>query len=422
MRNNLGVFLICLAAVLGVDVSYAGCGQNINDGIQKIIDEGRVKYHIPGLEVSVSCPGEDSPRDFVSGTTTLNGDAPISREHLFQIGSETKSFISAVILQLEAEGQLSIYDPIGNYLKNIPEAWQDVTIQQLLNHTSGIFNYTEMVELWTTLMTSEFKMQFSSDELISFVKNKEFNFLPGFGWSYSNTNYILAGMVVQAVTGKSIEEELNTRLLLPLHLSNTYYYAHAYNDDMLQRMAHGYSSSGLFPDEPKDITSQNMSWANAAGAIVSTSHDTAMWLRHLLTDNDLLPATQRQELISIVDMENGQSLPSGNNKLGYGLGVLRFNSPAGEIWGHSGGTFGYASHMYWLKCNDVVITAIVNHVDQSEAEGLGSTAITMDLINFIQQSDTTKQCLVGLISSKQPLSKQLQSIRSLDQLVPKRSQ
>ena len=93
MRNNLGVFLICLAAVLGVDVSYAGCGQNINDGIQKIIDEGRVKYHIPGLEVSVSCPGEDSPRDFVSGTTTLNGDAPISREHLFQIGSETKSFI-----------------------------------------------------------------------------------------------------------------------------------------------------------------------------------------------------------------------------------------------------------------------------------------------------------------------------------------
>ena len=191
---------------------------------------------------------------------------------------------------------------------------------------------------------------------------------------------------------------------------------------MLQRMAHGYSSSGLFPDEPKDITSQNMSWANAAGAIVSTSHDTAMWLRHLLTDNDLLPATQRQELISIVDMENGQSLPSGNNKLGYGLGVLRFNSPAGEIWGHSGGTFGYASHMYWLKCNDVVITAIVNHVDQSEAEGLGSTAITMDLINFIQQSDTTKQCLVGLISSKQPLSKQLQSIRSLDQLVPKRSQ
>ena len=297
-----------------------------------------------------------------------------------------------------------------------------MTIQQLLNHTSGIFNYTEMVELWTTLMTSEFKMQFSSDELISFVKNKEFNFLPGFGWSYSNTNYILAGMVVQAVTGKSIEEELNTRLLLPLHLSNTYYYAHAYNDDMLQRMAHGYSSSGLFPDEPKDITSQNMSWANAAGAIVSTSHDTAMWLRHLLTDNDLLPATQRQELISIVDMENGQSLPSGNNKLGYGLGVLRFNSPAGEIWGHSGGTFGYASHMYWLKCNDVVITAIVNHVDQSEAEGLGSTAITMDLINFIQQSDTTKQCLVGLISSKQPLSKQLQSIRSLDQLVPKRSQ
>ncbi|CEG58290.1 TPA: beta-lactamase family protein [Legionella pneumophila] len=422
LRNKFGVFLICLTAVLGVDVSYAGCGQNINEGIQKIIDEERVKYHIPGIEVSISCPGEDSPRDFVSGTTTLNGDVPIRPEHLFQIGSETKSFISAVILQLEAEGRLSIYDPIGNYLKNIPEAWQDVTIQQLLNHTSGIFNYTEVVELWTALMTSDFKMQFSSDELISFVKNKEFNFFPGLGWSYSNTNYILAGMVVQAVTGKSIEEEINTRLLQPLHLSNTYYYAGAYNDDMLQRMAHGYSSIGLFPDEPKDITSQNMSWANAAGAIVSTSHDIAIWLRHLLTDDNLLSANQRQELLSLVDVENGQPLPFESDKVGYGLGVIRFNLPSGEIWGHDGGTFGFISHMSWLKCNDVVITAIVNHVDKSEADGLGSTAITMDLINFIQQADTTKQCQMGLMPSKRSLSKQLQSIRSLDRLVPKRSQ
>ena len=157
---------------------------------------------------------------------------------------------------------------------------------------------------------------------------------------------------------------------------------------------------GLFSDEPKDINNQNMSWANTAGAIISTSHDTAIWLRHLLTDNNLLPDIQRQELIGIVDVENGQPLPSESNKMGYGLGVAHFNSPAGELWGHDGGTFGFISHMYWLKCNDVVITAIVNHVDQDEVGGLGSTAITMDLIHFIQQTDPTTQLSKSWRSNK----------------------
>ena len=108
MRNNFRVFVILLTTIFGLDVAYAGCGQSINEGIQKIIDESRIKYQIPGLEVSISCPDEDVPRDFVSGTTTMGGDIPVQPHHLFQIGSETKSFIAAVILQLEAEGRLSI--------------------------------------------------------------------------------------------------------------------------------------------------------------------------------------------------------------------------------------------------------------------------------------------------------------------------
>jgi D-alanyl-D-alanine carboxypeptidase len=109
-------------AIFGIDVSYAACSQNINESIQKIIDGNRIKYQIPGIEVSVSCPGEEIPRDFVSGTTTIDGTVPVQSDHLFQIGSETKSFVTAVILQLEAEGRLSIYDPISTYLKNIPDA------------------------------------------------------------------------------------------------------------------------------------------------------------------------------------------------------------------------------------------------------------------------------------------------------------
>jgi len=280
LRNNFRTFVIFMI-IFGMDVSYAECGKNINESIQKIIDENRIKYQIPGLEVSVSCPGEEVPRDFVSGTTTIDGTVPVQSDHLFQIGSETKSFVAAIILQLEAEGRLSIYDPIGAYLKNIPDAWQIATIQQLLNHTSGIFNYTQVLEFWQTMKDSDFKKQWSSVELISLAKDKELNFSPGLGWSYSNTNYVLAGMLVEAVTGKSIEEELNTRLFQPLYLCNTHYYSKAYSDDILKRMAHGYSSLGFFSDEPRDITDKNMSWGNSAGAILSTSHDTAIWLRFI---------------------------------------------------------------------------------------------------------------------------------------------
>lgn len=421
LRNNFIVVVIFLTTVFGMEVSYSECSQNLNEGIQQIIDENRIKYKIPGLEVSVSFPSEDVPRDFVSGTTTLDGTVPIQSNHLFQIGSETKSFIAVVILQLEAEGRLSIYDPIGSYLKNIPVAWQSVTIQQLLNHTSGIFNYTQVPEFWQAMKDGDFKKQWSSDELVGFTKEKELNFSPSLGWSYSNTNYVLAGMLVETVTGKSIEEELNTRLLQPLHLTNTYYYSQAYSDDVLKRMAHGYSSFGVFSEEPNDIVDKNMSWGNAAGALLSTSHDTAIWLRHLLADNKLLNYTQRQELISFVDTENGQPLPPQSNKMGYGLGVVKFNSAAGEYWGHGGGTLGFISHMYWLKSNDVVITVIVNHVDKSEMDGLGSSAIAMDLINFIQHSDTTKQCQAGLMPSKQLLLKQLKLINNFEQLTPNRS-
>lgn len=77
LRNNFRVLVICLTAIFGMDVSYAECGPNINEGIQKIIDENRIKYQIPGLEVSVSCPSEDVPRDFVSGTTTIGGAVPV---------------------------------------------------------------------------------------------------------------------------------------------------------------------------------------------------------------------------------------------------------------------------------------------------------------------------------------------------------
>lgn len=356
--------------------AYCQCPKNLNK-IQKIIDTDRVKYKIPGIEVSVSCPGEDSPHDFVSGTTTIDGTLAVEPQHLFQIGSETKSFIAAIILQLEEEGWFSIHDPIGNYLKNIPESWRQITIQQLLNHSSGIVNYTDVLDEKGREKSFDFLKNWSSQELVDLVVDKPLYFVPGTGWHYSNTNYVLAGMVIEKITNRPVEETITNRLTTPLQLTNTYYLPRAYTEEMMQRMAHGYSDRGYFPDEPKDITNTNTSWANAAGAIVATSHDTAIWFRNLM-DGSVLSVPQMSKLMTVVEC----TLPNSTKKAEYGLGVMHdFHTFQGEAWWHSGGTLGYSALMVWLKEQDVVITANINHISANK----DLYDLMKDLAAFIQK-------------------------------------
>lgn len=406
LNNNIWlVFLILMVSIFATQISYAECDHNINKGIQKIIDATRMKYQIPGVQVSISCPGEEHSRDFVSGSTTMDGVTPIKPDHLFQIGSETKSFIAAIILQLEAEGWLSIYHPVGKYLQNIPDSWKKITIRQLLNHTSGIFNYTETDEFLSIEKSSDFKKQWVPEELIKLIINKKPYFEPGMGFHYSNTNYVLAGMIIRAVTGKSVEEEIKSRLLDPSHLSNTYYLPRTYNEDIMQRMAHGYFKLANSPSI--DVTDYNMSMADAAGAIISTSRDTAIWLRQLLTTDSILPDRQRNEMMNLVDEDNGQPLPNTSNKIGYGLGIEHgfiSDSSGGEIWTHGGGTMGYISNMIWLKCNNVVITTIINI---SSEDNNGNGALVNDLIAYIQKTDTSNQCNMKSGSQNLILLKQI---------------
>lgn len=376
-----------IAAIFETQISFAHCGPSINEGIQKIIDENRIKYRVPGIQVSILCPGEEMPRNFVSGTTTENGAVSVKSDDLFQIGSETKSFTSAILLKLEARGQLSIEDTIGKWLPQF-YVWKDITIKQLLNHTSGIVDYFDTEEFAKIEIDSNFKKQWTPDELIRLVINKPSYFSPGQGFHYSNSNYVLAGMMITAATGKSVEEAMKTFLLEPLLLSNTYYLPRPYDENIMQRMAHGY-----YPIEDNapfvDSTEYNMSEADAAGAIISTSEDTAVWIKKLLT-SDLLPEEQRNKMITLVSMENGQPLPPSSKKPGYGLGIARhFDSFGGEIWGHDGSTFGYNANMILLKCNNVYISTIMNLRDEHV-----SMIISHELISYIQSTDTSKRCTI----------------------------
>lgn len=264
--------------------------------------------------------------------------------------------------------------------------WQNVTIQQILNHTSGIPDYLNSPRLTDILRATNSSKQWAYEEIIDLVRDNKPNFRPGNGWNYSQTNYVLAGKIIEVVTQNTLESELSQRILMLLHLKNTLYHPYAYEEEMLQRMAHGYSEYGLFSDEPKDITHYNISWVNAAGSMLSTAHDKAIWLKALVT-TDILPPLQKQKLKRLVDPNTGQFLPLSSMEYGYGAGVIRWhNAFVGSFWVTGGMTMAYYTTTFYLEHNDIVVSVAFNHVNKLEHED-GMRLFWFKVLNMIQGFD-----------------------------------
>lgn len=385
MLRPVLVALLASSFLFASNVSHADCRKIVNAEIQHLINTDRIAYQIPGVQVSFLCARERKPRDFVSGTTIIDRMQVVQADHLFQIGSETKLFIAVIILQLESEGLLSIEDPIGKWLLNIPKKWKTITLKQLLNHTSGIYNYTDV---FRSRLTSgnpiDLKRQWYGQELIELAAEQVEYFYPGAGWHYSNTNYILAGMIIESVTGNSINAAMQNRIIQPFGLTNTSYIPSIYKENIFQKMAHGYAKSGILKNEPLDITDTNNSWAGAAGANVSTSHDIAIWFNKILKGN-ILPSKQLNELTTLADMQNGQPIPVTTDSAGYGLGIMHdFQTFDEESWWHSGGTLGYSAYMIWLKSSDIIISVNVNDITSNEHTRRDIYFLTKDLVSYLQ--------------------------------------
>ena len=266
-----------------------------------------------------------------TGHTDFSEKQQVNTTNLYQIGSITKSFISAIILQLEATPQFhfNIDDKLTTYLPQYPE-WGKVTVRQLLNMTSGIPDYLADENYLKDLANNPYK-QWDPDEQIDYVAKKPLQFTPGTKWDYSNTNYILAGMIINKVTGHSVEEEINNRFLAPnnsshIQLKNTFYVSHLYPSTIISRMVRGYrfgGDIGKFVPIKTDITDFSLSYAGAAGAIVSNTADINRWILALLTANKILPAKQLAEFTTLVSTATGKPLPvpSASDPDGFGLGI-----------------------------------------------------------------------------------------------------
>lgn len=387
-------FMLASASIVSPS-AHSACVPDLDKNVQKIVDEGRAKEKLIGMQLSIICKDEKIPHDFASGKTTMDGATTITPNTLFQIGSLTKSFTASLILKLEADKIVSINDEIGMWLTEIPEAWKKITIKQLLNHTSGIPDYVLTTDFQMAEFVSQGKKRWKQIELLQFVTSKPLLFPTGKGYFYSNTNYVLAGMIIDvalASQGKSYADAIKQELIAPLGLTNTFYLPQSYDEEIFSRMAHGYYQVDHNLPEVIDITSYDMSFTNTTGANVSTAHDVSIWFQNLMHGN-ILPTSQMTEMMSMVDMDTGQPVQKG----GYGLGIYEYNFDKRQkevMWQHMGETLAYHSAMYWLPCRDVVVTYTSNLNTADTDIVVAGTEIAQQVISFIQQADLDKKCQI----------------------------
>ncbi|AUG79428.1 alkaline D-peptidase [Kitasatospora sp. MMS16-BH015] len=296
-----------------------------------------------------------------AGRRELKGDAaPLTDGH-FRIGSSTKSFVATVVLLLVDEGRLGLDHQVADLL---PEFGIDrrITVRMLLQHTSGIFNHTgELYEDGTVVLGVPWQGKewvdnrfrtYLPEELVRLSLAEPVRFAPGAGWSYANTNYVLARLVIERVTGRPFAEELRRLVLEPLGLTGTV--APGASAELPEPHNHGYYR---YEDGGRqrtiDVTRQNPSWVGAGGDLISTTRDLHIYFSALMGGR-LLPARLLAEMRS----------PEAT--VGYGLGVFAQQTAAGPVFHHNGATMGSAALMYGSADGRTTLTAGLTWVDDAE--------------------------------------------------------
>ncbi|MGW3151239.1 serine hydrolase domain-containing protein [Streptomyces sp. NPDC001177] len=268
-----------------------------------------------------------------AGTADLGTGGRMRTGDHVRVGSVTKTFVAVVALQLAAEDRLDLDDPVGRWLPGVLPYAGRITVRQLLNHTSGVPDYVEgLLQYNATQPGTPWLRHWEPRELVGFVAGDPPLFAGGSGWQYSNTDYILAGMIVEKVTHRSLADEVDRRVIDRLRLRDTSFPT---DEPTLPRpAARGYMDPGPAA-APVDVTEYNPTALWAAGAMVSTVGDVARFYRDLLGGR-LLPAPQLAQMLTFVDAGG----------FGYGLGIARIPTPCGPAIGHDGAVPGFATNAF----------------------------------------------------------------------------
>jgi D-alanyl-D-alanine carboxypeptidase len=349
-RTHATISTVAVLALAGLASTAAAAAPGREAKLQRALDQV-VAAGVPGAVVLVR-DGDRTIR-LTSGYGNLKPRTPMHASDRFRVGSITKTFVATVVLQLVGERKLALEDTVERRLPGVVPDGKRITVRELLNHRSGLFDYGGDRTFVAAAFRDPMRV-WTPRELIAIATAHKPLFAPGAGWSYSDTNYYVLGLIVEAATGHSLASELRSRIVVSLGL-------HATSFDSAPRIA-GRHAHGYFVRPLQDVSVGSPSVQWAAGALVSSADDLARFYRALFAGRLLRPDLLRamETMVSAAQLGPGSS---------YGLGLLRLRERCGSVWGHTGASPGYVAEALNSKDGRRQIVVLVNATGALGAAG-----------------------------------------------------
>ncbi len=328
-----------------------------------IVDAGLASTATPGALVGVWYPGRGTWLH-AAGIGNVTTAMPFTLDDHVRIASNTKTFVATIILQLVDEGALRLDDILETFIPGVPNG-SEITLRQVLGMTAGIYDFAKDPVI-SVDSNADPLLPFTPADALAIIRASTPDFAPGERAQYSNSNYTLLGLIVEQITGQTIDVAIQERILTPLRMTGTSFPIGV--TEMPAPFAHGYFE-GEPGEELRDVTLSNPDIPWASGAIISTLADLGNWATALAQGRLLSPATQAERL---------QFTPFETTPLevGYGLGLLSFNG----LLGHNGGILGYSS---WVVHDPESGASIVVVTNRGGNEGGTSDPIFIGLASYL---------------------------------------
>src|SRR5919112_287098 len=330
-----------------------GGEQASEDALNAALEKSFEESGAPGVVAAVQTPEYTWIRAL--GVADRTSEEPMTPDVHHRIGSVNKTFTGTLLLQAEAEGLLSLDDTIDRYVDGVPNG-DKITLRQMADHTSGVADYSRTEQFDDELASDPYQV-WEPEQLVQIGLKDSPLFDPGTEWQYSNTNYILLGLVLEQVTGETIGQLYRERIIEPLGLQGTSF-PDLTDSSLPEPHAQGYTLKGQSSGgEPLDTTDWNFSFAWTAGEMISTVEDLLAYGRALGTGEGLFsPEQQAERIDSLVSDVPPLTQPPFKGDFGYGLGLIKEH----EWIGHGGEIDGYNTSLFYQPELDAVVVVEVN--------------------------------------------------------------
>lgn len=350
IKNNYykAIILFVIFSVTCLVIGPFSYCQSIRQTMDKAVSDILKEKNIPGAIVGVWSPSIGVwVKTF--GQADIGSGKSMHDKKKVRIGSVSQSFLVTLLLTFVDDKKISLEDPVKKYLPFVPNG-ENITIRQLANNTSGIFNYTEDADFMSQVYKTPLR-EYKSIELANIAFKHKTYFEPGQGWHASNTNFILLGMVIEQITSEKVEDLIRLRVIHNIGLRNTSFALYPFMESDYSRGYVDKKGSTI----PQDITLLDPSVMWAAGAIVSDAQDLALWAKALYKGSFLTDKMRQARFNDCVS--------TGEPYTENCLGILKI----GDFLGYNGGIPGYACVMYYLPSKDTTIIVILNKFPDNNA-------------------------------------------------------